>query len=805
MWKPVLPQYALAIACAAAAVLLTALLHPLVEPGHLLLVLLAVVLSALYGGFRPGLVATLVGTLGSIYFLMPPVYSFGLERSSDLVRLALFGMAAILVCWLLDRLHCARRAADERGRELRASELRYRRIVDTANEGIWTLDAAGRTDYANRCLAEMLGCTPEEMIGRLARDFLADDPAAWEQWLHQPAGALSEPRDFRLRRSDGGELWAICSAARIKSEAGASVGTLIMVVDVTSRKQAEGALHTHAWQQAIVADLGLRALADTNLTTLVDEAIRAVAGIVTADLCEVLELLPDSQSLLLRAGVGWDPSLVGLATLPDTPDSYPGYVLQHREGFRSANLRDEHRFRPSALLELHGALSSMGVVIQGKARPYGVLGAHARRRAAFPPTDLPFLQAVANVLATAIERKAMEDALRRSHDELETRVRERTTKLTVLNQTLQAEVAERRRAEVALRESEQLYRSIIYVPVEGFVIVDAGGQVVAYNPSAKRILGLAASSTDRSLSYDAVWEQLLRKGRPVAQTLQTGNPCSNVVLSLDRPDRTQVWINLSTQPLARDNESRPYAIVVSFSDITERRRAEDLRSRFIERVISAQEEERRRIARELHDGLGQTLTSLLPRLRILEETPTLEGVLARVPELQRLIVAAADEMRFLARALRPPALDELGLGAALEHYTADYTRAHGVPIHLFITGLDSGRLPREVETTLYRIAQEALTNVGKYASAQTVTVVLKRQPAFVQMLVEDDGCGFDCDAVLRDLEPKGHLGLVGMQERASLLGGSLTIESKPGSGTTVCVRIPLKEEGHGKDPRVHYR
>jgi signal transduction histidine kinase len=229
--------------------------------------------------------------------------------------------------------------------------------------------------------------------------------------------------------------------------------------------------------------------------------------------------------------------------------------------------------------------------------------------------------------------------------------------------------------------------------------------------------------------------------------------------------------------------------------------ANEVRARLLKQVMSAREEEQRRIARDLHDGIGQSLTSLLLGLRVAAEVPTFEEARARLGELRGITAALLDEVRRLARGLRPSVLDDLGLVAVLEHFAADYTQAHGIAVDVYAPDLALARLPAEVETALYRIAQETLTNVLKHAAAKAVSLVVRRESSGVHLTVEDDGRGFDSDALLQATAAGRGLGLLDIRERAALLNGSVTLESRPGSGTTVHVCIPLGEENHGEDSR----
>jgi signal transduction histidine kinase len=198
-------------------------------------------------------------------------------------------------------------------------------------------------------------------------------------------------------------------------------------------------------------------------------------------------------------------------------------------------------------------------------------------------------------------------------------------------------------------------------------------------------------------------------------------------------------------------------------------------------VVAGQEVERRRLARELHDETGQALTSILLGLRALEEANT--GV--DVDELRGLVVATLQDVRRLAVQLRPKALDDFGLVPALERLAQTFSESSGIRVQLEAR-IGDERLPTEVETTVYRIVQEALTNVVKHAEAREVSILLVRRDGMLTAVVEDDGGGFDSAAVRTD-----SLGLEGMRERVALHDGRLTIESAPGSGTTLRVEVPL--------------
>jgi two-component system sensor histidine kinase UhpB len=214
-----------------------------------------------------------------------------------------------------------------------------------------------------------------------------------------------------------------------------------------------------------------------------------------------------------------------------------------------------------------------------------------------------------------------------------------------------------------------------------------------------------------------------------------------------------------------------------------------------EQVLAAQEDERKRIARELHDETAQALTTLLIRLKILEKARTDSEVRGQIDELRVLTAETLEAVRKLAVELRPATLDDLGLLAALEAYTESYRSRMPVRVTFEANGFEDRdrRLPPQIELVLYRVVQEALTNVAKHANAHAIRVELSRRPLEVLASVSDDGDGFKVEDMMRSRE-RG-LGLFGMQERLALVRGQLIIDSAPGRGTRVTARVPLQVAG----------
>lgn len=210
-------------------------------------------------------------------------------------------------------------------------------------------------------------------------------------------------------------------------------------------------------------------------------------------------------------------------------------------------------------------------------------------------------------------------------------------------------------------------------------------------------------------------------------------------------------------------------------------------------ILNAQEQERKRIARELHDETSQVLTSLLISLAILEETVSTDEARKRIKETRLLAHQTLRAIRNLSIDLRPSALDDLGLLPALRWYVKEYQQKTSISVDFQATGLKK-RLPAEMETALYRIVQEALTNVAKHAQAKKVEVSLKEEEDAICATIIDDGRGFNVSRLPKAPGQEiGGWGLVGMFERANLLEGNLSVDSKPGRGTTIRARIPLQD------------
>lgn len=227
----------------------------------------------------------------------------------------------------------------------------------------------------------------------------------------------------------------------------------------------------------------------------------------------------------------------------------------------------------------------------------------------------------------------------------------------------------------------------------------------------------------------------------------------------------------------------------------ELKQKEEMRQKLLAKLIKAQEEERKRIARELHDETSQSLTSILLGLSLIAESKNEEERSKAVSHLRTLIQGTLQEVHEMAWQLRPSVLDKFGLTVAIERYIEEYRNQYSIDVDLYMENIKEIRMSSEIEISVYRIIQEALTNVAKYAKAENVSIIINQNNNLLTVIIEDDGVGFDAEKVLKRDPSKYNLGLHGMLERTAFIGGKLTIESEPGKGTSIFVKIPLSKRG----------
>jgi PAS domain S-box-containing protein len=349
----------------------------------------------------------------------------------------------------------------------------------------------------------------------------------------------------------------------------------------------------------------------------------------------------------------------------------------------------------------------------------------------------------------------------------------------------------------AIEGATHPYHVLLDAMGDGAALLDIDGTILFAN---RRLAELAGVPVER-LRGSQFGALITAAGRPRFDLLWSAATGRRTVgeFGIVRHDgaATQVAISLSTIPLdlpVTGATNGAVARMAILADLTERKHAADTRLELMKRLITVEDEERRRIARELHDETGQSLTALLVGLRAIEERTQSPEVKDAAHRLRAIASQTVDNVGRLARGLHPSVLDDLGLLAAIRRHVSDYTKSYGLPVELRSDGIVTSTFAPLVQTTVYRILQEALTNVARHAEAESVRVELRTEGSLLELVVTDDGRGFDTEGALR--EASG-LGLHGMGERVVLMGGTLGVDSRPGAGTTIRARIPLGDDARG--------
>jgi len=358
-----------------------------------------------------------------------------------------------------------------------------------------------------------------------------------------------------------------------------------------------------------------------------------------------------------------------------------------------------------------------------------------------------------------------------------------------------------------LRNSERNYRELFESAHDAIWIHDLKGNILAANEAAARLIGFGTEEIpDELLGYDSekafgeplplnvksfLSEEGLSLAREVRDKLLHGEavaqPYEQRIL---RRDGSLATVMLTTNLVSRDGEPKAFQNIAR--DITKEREMQENMRLYIQQITRAQEEERSRIARELHDSTAQELIALLHQveglLRDKEKLPPSEAKALR--KVYEQIKGVLQGVRYFGRDLRPSILDDLGLRAALEWLVEQLQAEHNVECDFRVLG-EERRLSAEAEVMIFRIVQEAIRNIGKHSRASKAEITVKFEPRETAITVADNGVGFQLSESVGDLTRAGKLGLAGMQERARLLGGSLSVQSEPGKGTTIVVKVPV--------------
>ena len=662
-----------------------------------------------------------------------------------------------------------------------------------------------RVLYANEAFCTLTGYSAKELSVSVTLGDLVP-PEARERILDRARRRVAgdaEPRHYEteLLHRDGHRIPVDVSADLLEIDARTEIVALFR--DIGNRKVVEAELATRARQQAVVAELGRQALVNPNVSALMDVAVDLVARTLDVEYAKVLEVLPGGEALLLRAGVGWRKGSVGWASVGAGTDSQAGYTMAVGGPVVVEDTSRETRFDVSSLLMDHGVVSGLTVLIRGEAASFGVLGVDTTRQRRFSDDDVHFLRAVANVLADAVARARIEA-------DLATATRRQAAVVELGRQALV------NRDVVALMDvAVDLVARALDVEYADMLEVLPGGETLLLRAGVGWKTGSVGRATlgagsDSQAGYTlaaggpVVAEDLSRESRfrvPPLVAKQRIVSGMSVVVGAARPWGVLGAYTAERRAFSADEArflqamAHVMAEAIERSEVDEALRAahaqeRQLRERleaYARQAVHAQELERRHIARELHDEVGQILTGMMLTLENVERLPA-DAMHRRLDRARVLVNELLLRVRDLSLDLRPAILDDLGLAPALLWLVQRFTAQTGVEVALTHSGLDD-RLVPDVETAAYRIAQEALTNVARHAAVAraTLSCVLAKKTLVVE--VTDQGAGFVVDAAPGD----GRSGLVGMEERARATGGRLYVESRPGRGTRVCAELGVQQ------------
>jgi signal transduction histidine kinase len=363
------------------------------------------------------------------------------------------------------------------------------------------------------------------------------------------------------------------------------------------------------------------------------------------------------------------------------------------------------------------------------------------------------------------------------------------------------DIIERKRAEEALAESQQLLQLVLATLPVGVVVTNRAGDIILANAASSQIWGdlLIARGPERWAQSKGWWHDSGKRIAPSewasVRALSAGQTSLNELIDIETPGGQQKTIQNSSAPI-RNTDGLIVGAVIVNEDVTERvcaekaLRASAKRRQYLSRrLLTVQEEERRHLSRELHDEFGQLLATITLHLHAAKAVAG-EAAQSSLDESMALLQHAAAQVRSLALELRPTMLETGGVETTLRWLAGQHQQRTGIPTQVVGHVSDVSGDPA---IAAFRVAQEALTNVVRHARAQHVWIELSQREGLLELVVRDDGAGFDVMQTLERATGAGNLGLLGMKERVEILGGTLEIDSQPGQGTRIRISLPVTE------------
>ena len=655
-------------------------------------------------------------------------------------------------------------------------------------------------DY-NKCAVELWGREPRRGVDRHCgslRLFLPDgtelphDSTPMSTVIR--TGVAVRDVEVVIERPDGKRIPVLVSFAPLHDKDGSICGATTSFYDISERKRAEhrlcevtNELNAEAATLKQLHELSTCLVGAKELHPMLKEVLSAAVGLEGADYGLIQLFNPGNGELEIAAEHEVSANL--LAHFRIVEDNHAGstQALKQRRHLIVEDVETDPFYRGIATSTCYRAAHSTPLY-SGTGEPIGVLSTMFRLPHRPSERELRLTDLYARIAADFIERKQAEEALRESEAFLQNVLGASPDCIKVLN------------LDARLQWMSQ--NGLCAMEVPGLPAIRGADWIsfwrdpdtrdqarvalqVAKTGSLGRFRGFCPTFSGRPKWWDVVLSAIRGPNGSITALLGVSRDVTAHKCAEDELKRTledlESRVAARTAELAQANEHLR-------EEINAREKAEETRQLLLDRIVNAEEDERRRLSRELHDQVGQQLTAMMLGLRALQ--PGLSAAdAAAVQQLEAIAGEISREVHDIALDLRPTALDDSGLAGALANYVENWAARTEVEAAFHHVSLER-RLPATLETVVYRVVQEALTNVAKHAQAKRVSVVVERRQDHVLAIVEDDGTGFDVDSALNVRCPK-RLGLVGMRERAGLCGGTVSFESSSDHGTAVDCRLPF--------------
>lgn len=551
--------------------------------------------------------------------------------------------------------------------------------------------------------------------------------------------------EARLRRRDGSVIWTRDTARSVTDEDGAVMYFEGALIDVTDEKLAEKQLRRQAAELGALNEMTLGLVEQLDVSRLLDDILARAAQLLESEHAYLYLVDPETDELYVKSGTGAFAQFIGYR-LP-RGEGLAGRVWATGEPFTVDDYQTWLHGRP----DFDFIRAAVGIPLHVDSEVAGVIGvARTEEGRVFRASDMGLVSRFARLASLALTNARLYDEAQRS---------------------------------------EQRYRALVETSSEWIWSIDLQGRIISSNSAVHDLLGYGPDEMIGMQWLDLVpTDDRAEAAAWINEHATEASGWSNVVIRWQHRDGTHRWLESNGVPMLGD-DGRLVGYWGADRDVTERVRGGEERRRLLAELVRLQEEERRRIASDIHDDPVQAMTAVEMRLesfrrrvRDPDDVRTLERLSASVRE-------AIARLRRLLVELRPPRLDREGLSSAIRSLLDRLQGDTGVAVKL--DDRCTREIPVEARTVMYRIAQEALANIRKHAGASQVRVVVAERKGGVALRVRDDGRGFDPARTPDDRA--GHLGLVSMRERAELAGGRFRVTSAPDAGTTVDVWVPVEE------------